>query len=115
MMTTAVSYWSHYRCHGVMGISDLSVLAGDADNGSELFEAFPEKLVWRYVDDDNSSELYNLITIVMSGNPAMTTVVTALLNTVVIKLNRVQGGRVPGRHLTARRNASWRDCSFSGF
>lgn len=30
-----------------------------------------------------------VLTMVMSGNPAMTTVVTVSLNTVVIKLNRV--------------------------
>ncbi|EBD5844631.1 hypothetical protein [Citrobacter cronae] len=102
MMTTAVSYLVSLPvswCHG----NQRFVRTGDDDNGSELCEACPEKLVWRDVDDDNSSELSNLITIVMSGNPAMTTVVTASLNTAVIKLNRVLGGRVPGRHLTARR------------
>ena len=72
-------------CHGYQRF----VCTGDSDNGSERCKTFPEKLVWRDVDDDNSSELSSLITIVMSGHPAMTTVVTASLNTVVIKLNRI--------------------------
>ncbi|NCC01860.1 MAG: hypothetical protein EOM34_14525 [Clostridia bacterium] len=88
MMTTAVSCQDSLPmswCHGYQRF----VCTGDSDNGSERCKTFPEKLVWRDVDDDNSSELSSLITIVMSGHPAMTTVVTASLNTVVIKLNRI--------------------------
>ena len=88
MMTTAVSCQDSLPmswCHGYQRF----VCTGDSDNGSERCKTFPEKLVWRDVDDDNSSELSSLITIVMSGHPAMTTVVTASLNTVAIKLNRI--------------------------
>lgn len=88
MMTTAVSCQDSLPMSWYHGYQRF-VCTGDSDNGSEWCKTLLEKLVWRDVDDDNSGELSSLITIVMSGHPAMTTAVIVSLNIVVTKLNRI--------------------------
>lgn len=119
-MTTVVSILSHYRCHShATGANDngseskhslpLSwcnenqryARTDDTDNGNERYKAFPEKQIWRLVDDDNSSERPDLIPVVMGSKPAMTTVATVSLITIVIKLNKVLRLRAGRRILQA--------------